>query len=179
MLALSLRLFHLSEQELWFDEVLSIHRATVDERMLEVLRSDDTPPFYYLLLRFWLSAGGTSEVFVRLPSAVVGTLCVLAVIWAGQQMFSPAAGLRAGAFVTVSPIHIYYSQEARTYALLTLELALAYGLAWRATRLFSPLHGHAMKPAPHAEDDSSSPRLSRCSSGRPGFASLFTPIPMS
>jgi len=135
LLAMSLRLFHLSEQELWFDEVLSIHRATVDERILEALRSDDTPPFYYLLLRFWLSAAGISEFSVRLPSAIAGTLCVLAVIWAGRHMLSPAAGLWAGAFVAVCPIHIYYSQEARTYALLTLELALAYGLAWRAMRL--------------------------------------------
>ena len=132
--AFVLRVYQLGEQELWLDEVFSVHTALLHERLAEVLRREDSPPFYYLLLRFWLPLAGTSEAAVRFPSAIAGTLCVLAVMWAGWQVFTPAVGLWAGGFAAVAPIHIYYSQEARTYALLTLELALTYGLLWRAMR---------------------------------------------
>lgn len=135
LLGFLLRLLHLGAQELWFDEIVSFQRATWGNGLFDVLRLEDSPPLYFLLLRSWLLISGIDEAAVRLPSAVVGTLCVMATIWAGRQIFSTAAGLWAGAFVAVAPIHVYYSQEARTYALVTFELAVTYGLVWRAMRV--------------------------------------------
>jgi len=132
VLAFLLRIFHLGFQQLWLDEALSFHIASLETGLGRVLGLESSPPLYYLLLRLWLPVAGTSEAAVRLPSAVAGTLGVLAIMWTGRQIFSSSVGLWAGAFCAVAPIHVYYSQEARTYTLLTLALALTYGLLWRA-----------------------------------------------
>ena len=132
LLAFVLRMFHLGFQQLWLDEALSFHIAGLQTGLARVLGLESSPPLYYLLLRSWLPIAGTSEAAVRFPSAVAGTLGVLAIMWTGRQIFTAPAGLWAGAFSAVAPIHIYYSQEARTYTLLTLALALTYGLLWRA-----------------------------------------------
>jgi 4-amino-4-deoxy-L-arabinose transferase-like glycosyltransferase len=50
-------------------------------------------------------------------------------------VFNRQVGLWAGVFAACSPIHIYYSQEARGYSLLLLLLVLGYILLWRALRL--------------------------------------------
>ncbi len=55
-------------------------------------------------------------------------------IWVAREIFDSGVGLWAGAVAAVSPIHIYYSQEARAYVLLTLALALTYGSLWCALR---------------------------------------------
>jgi len=38
----------------------------------------------------------------------------------------------AGAFSAIAPVHLYYSQEARTYAVLVVLVLLVHVLVWRA-----------------------------------------------
>jgi 4-amino-4-deoxy-L-arabinose transferase-like glycosyltransferase len=82
---------------------------------------------------------GTSETALRLPSAIYGTFFVLAAVWAGCEFCNRQVGLWSGAFAAIAPIHIYYSQEARPYALLTLLLLLCAILLDRALREDSTL----------------------------------------
>ncbi len=126
-----LRLYRLDTQEVWFDEAFSFHMATMPGILGDILR-ENTPPLHYLLLRGWLRLVGQSETALRLPSAIAGTLCVAALIWAGRELVAPGVGLWSGLMAAVAPIHIYYSQEARAYALLTLALALTYAALGRA-----------------------------------------------
>ncbi len=132
-LACFLRLHGLGGQEIWIDEAFSFYVATTGE-MLRALLIEHTPPLYYLLLRGWVAVAGSSETALRLPSALAGTLYVGAVIWAGRELVGPAVGLWSGLMAAVAPIHIYYSQEVRAYALLTLALALTYAVLGRALR---------------------------------------------
>lgn len=132
LLALFLRVYQIGQQELWFDESFSYHLATISGAVARNLRHENTPPLYYLLLRAWVKVAGTSEAALRLPSAMFGTLFVGAVIWAGRTFFNVRVGLWSGLFAAVAPLHVYYSQEARTYSLLTLLLLLTYVLLWRA-----------------------------------------------
>ena len=131
-LALVLRVYRIGEQELWWDEALSSHLAIVTDGLGQALRLEDTPPLYYLLLRGWVAVAGTSEAAIRLLSACFGTLFVGTAIVAGWRLFNRSVGLWSGAVAALSPIHIYYSQEARSYALLTWALLLSYLLFWRA-----------------------------------------------
>jgi 4-amino-4-deoxy-L-arabinose transferase-like glycosyltransferase len=75
---------------------------------------------------------GSDTGAFRLLSAVFGTAFVAAICWTGRELFDARVGFWSGAFATIAPMHIYYSQEARCYTLLTLETALAYTLLWRA-----------------------------------------------
>ena len=131
--AFLLRIYRIGEQELWLDEAFSFHIATMPN-WLESLLSDTNPPLYYLLLRAWMKIAGQSEAGLRLLSAGFGTLFIIAAIWAGREFFSPSVGLWSGAFGALAPLHIYYSQEARAYTLLSFCLLLTYIMVWRALK---------------------------------------------
>jgi uncharacterized membrane protein len=67
----------------------------------------------------WLRWGAT-EFWLRLPSAICGALtCAVAVIL-GREIFGKSRGWILGLVLAVLPLHVYYSQEARMYALLVL-----------------------------------------------------------
>ncbi len=131
LLAVTLRLHAIGQDELWLDEASSFQIATAAD-WVDVAVLNNTPPLYYVLLRGWIGVFGNSETAVRSLSAVFGTLFVAAIIWFGWTIFHPAVGLWAGLWAAVAPIHVYYSQEARAYTLVTLFLLLTYAFLWRA-----------------------------------------------
>ena len=132
LVAFLLRVYGIGAQELWLDEAASFHKATSPTWLLNAAFQENTPPLYYLMLRAWLRLAGDSEAAVRFPSALFGTLFVPVAIWIGREMFNRQVGLWSGLFAAVNPIHVYYSQEARAYALLVSALALTYATLWRA-----------------------------------------------
>lgn len=131
LLGAALRLYHLGFQEVWLDETLQLRMATTG-RLAEALRLEYSPPLGYLLWRGWVRAFGESEVALRSLAAIFGILFVPVAIAAARRLFSPAAGLWAGLFAALAPLHVYYSQEARSYSLLCLALALCHWTLWRA-----------------------------------------------
>jgi uncharacterized membrane protein len=57
---------------------------------------------------------------VRLFSVVVGTLSVPLLFLVGRRVLGVKPGLVAALTLALAPFHIYYSQEARMYSLVTL-----------------------------------------------------------
>lgn len=133
LLALILRLARLTFQPLWWDEGWSLYFTTTDVRtMLELTAVDIHPPFYYLLLHLWIKLFGASVFSVRLLSAAIGTATVPLLYAAGRRLLGVKGALLAAFLLAISPFHIYYSQEARMYGLVTL-LGLAtfyFALRW-------------------------------------------------
>lgn len=132
VVAFALRLHRIGVEEFWLDEAFSFQDVTTPGWPAGI-RFKDVPPLYPILLRGWMALAGDSETALRLLSALCGTLFVAAVMVVGRAMFNHGVGLWSGVWAALSPMHVYYSQEARAYALLTLLLAATYGLAWRAT----------------------------------------------
>lgn len=87
---------------------------------------------YYLLMRGWVELFGDSVVSLRLPSvlAVAAAAAVIALI--GDRFFGYRAGILAGLLFAISPAVSRYGQEARSYALVILAVALATLLLLRA-----------------------------------------------
>jgi 4-amino-4-deoxy-L-arabinose transferase-like glycosyltransferase len=80
---------------------------------------------YYVLAWLWTQVFGTGEVGLRSFSALCGTLTI-PVMWAvGRRLASERIGLVAALVTAVNPLLFWYSQEARTYALLVLLSALS------------------------------------------------------
>lgn len=131
--AFVLRLIRLGTHELLVDEAYSFLVATTAD-WPRSLFLDENPPLYYLLLRGWVRLAGFTEAALRAPSALFGTLFVPACAAAGRTLFGPTAGICCAVAAAVSPLHLYYSQEARSYALLVLALLLAQVLAWESAR---------------------------------------------
>jgi uncharacterized membrane protein len=129
LLALAVRLYNLSYHSLWFDEAMSVHWARSDvSRIVEVsmnLVEDRLPPLYYLLLHAWRLLAGDGELAVRLPSVLLGTLLVPLVYRLGLDLFrSRRVAALAAALAAFNPFLVWYSQEARMYALAALLSAL-------------------------------------------------------
>jgi mannosyltransferase len=120
--ALALRLYRLGQNSLWVDEFASLvtARHPLSEIPGAALRGDAfEPPFYFWLLHITISSGGESESALRLLSAVAGALTVPLLIYLIRELThsGEAAALSAG-LLAISPLHLWYSQEARPYALL-------------------------------------------------------------
>ena len=124
LLGTTLRLYNLTYHSLWFDEAISVRWATSSlARIWEVsmtLVEDRLPPLYYLLLKFWLGLAGSSEFSLRFPSVVAGVLLIPVVYAIGRRLFGRAVGLLAALLTALNPFLIWYSQEARMYALAVL-----------------------------------------------------------
>ncbi len=120
--AFALRLFRLAHQPLWSDEIYSV--AVARHPLSQVwgwVYRDNHPALYWLLLYPVVQLLGDAPLLVRFPSAFIGTLTVALTYVAGRQILrSRAVGLLAALWLTVSPLHVAYSQEARMYAPLAL-----------------------------------------------------------
>jgi len=121
LLGLALRLLRLDFQPLWWDEGYSVYFATKDLVGLTLgTAADIHPPFYYYLLHFWIMAFSPGQVPLRLFSVAVGTLTIPAIYRVGRPLAGREAALLAAFLLAISPLHVYYSQEVRMYALATL-----------------------------------------------------------
>lgn len=126
-----LRFVQLGSQPLWFDEALSLHIAIADDGLDFI---HNTAPLYHVLTRWWCALFGHDVAALRSLSAVVGAGFVGGTFVVADAVFGRATALAAGVITLLSPLHLYYSQEARAYGLLLLLLLLVHGALWRLAR---------------------------------------------
>jgi uncharacterized membrane protein len=129
LLGLILRLIVVN-QSLWLDEAISaetVKNFSYTGIVTEFAKFDFHPPLYYLILKFWTSLFGFSELALRFPSILfgLGTIIVIHKIVAKMIPKDPSVALLSTLLLTTSQLHIYYSQEARMYSLTTLLASLA------------------------------------------------------
>ncbi len=120
------RLAGLGARGLWLDEAYSaLLSQSSAGRIFEMLRFDSGPPLYYLFLRLWSAVAGSSELALRLPSAIAGILTAVACYAAGRRLGFGRGAAFSALFVALSPLLVYHAQDARYYAFLPLIGALA------------------------------------------------------
>ncbi|MBI3913352.1 MAG: glycosyltransferase family 39 protein [Chloroflexi bacterium] len=129
LLGFALRSIRLDFQPLWWDEGYSIFFATRPfAELLQRTALDIHPPFYYIVLQFWIGLFGATDTAVRLLSVFIGTLSIPLLYLLARTIFrDPRPAWIATLLLALSPLHIYYSQEVRMYGLVTaLALASTY-----------------------------------------------------
>jgi mannosyltransferase len=126
VVAFFLRRVGLGTQSLWFDEADLIDRASKDLPTIfgTFLKAGENGPLYTLFMHFWLDIAGNSEVAIRTPSMIAGTLAIPVMFLVGKTLCNRWVGLTAAFILTVSPYNIWYSQDAKMYP-LALLLSLA------------------------------------------------------
>lgn len=137
ILALAVRLWSLGGQSLWVDEVLqfNISRQPLSQMVQAIAGgADNSPPVYHTILHYVIAAGGTSEWALRLPSAVFGSISVLLLYVLARQLGHTRGALLGGLLLAVSPLHLWYSQEARMYSLMVMLVLGQTVLLLRALR---------------------------------------------
>jgi hypothetical protein len=97
-------------------------KATIDHRV--ITHAEISPPLFFVLS--WTTAQiSHAPELIRAPSVVAGVLSIPAVYLVGQRTVGRGAALVAGALTTLSPFMVYYSSEARSYALMMLLATLS------------------------------------------------------
>jgi hypothetical protein len=120
--AAGLRLFRLGEWSLWIDEAHTLR--DVLKPAPQFWEENSGYPLSYLLLRGLVPDGplpllpSLREDWLRLPFAFFGILSVPLLALIGRPILGARASLFAAALLAVSPWHLYWSQNARGYALV-------------------------------------------------------------
>jgi hypothetical protein len=126
--------FHaLDRQSLWDDEMSTIHMISTPIRnlMQHISTEEGHPPLYFLQLRLWGALRLRSLVKLRANSAAWGCISLILIYLLGRRYGGERAGLLAMAFLALSPYHLAYSQELRSYA---MAIALSLGAALAVER---------------------------------------------
>jgi uncharacterized membrane protein len=122
LVAAGLRLYALGQNSLWVDEHASLLTARfplADIPAAALSHDAFEPPVYFWLLHLVIRLFGDTEEALRLLSAVAGALTVpLAAFLLRGLGASSSVAIGGAAFLALSPLHLWYSQEARPYALL-------------------------------------------------------------
>lgn len=129
-LGLILRCINLN-QSLWLDEAINIlatQKFSLLGMITEYAKSDFHPPLFFIILWGWTKVFGTGEIFVRIPSILFGLLTIYIIYVIGAKLHSRKLGLISALLLATNPLHIYYSQEARMYALACFAVSLNFFL---------------------------------------------------
>jgi mannosyltransferase len=148
LLAAVLRFATLGEQSFWYDEAFTpVHvlHSGIGATWRAYVHSENTPPLWYAIAWIDFRIFGDGAIALRFPSALAGVLTV-PVVWAltlelvggpvkarsasAEPSTTRLASARRAAFiaaaiVAVDPLFVWYSQEARAYALFVLVAALS------------------------------------------------------
>ncbi|HEX9075476.1 MAG TPA: glycosyltransferase family 39 protein [Anaerolineae bacterium] len=147
LLAFALRVYRLGAQPIWWDESLSVYRATQNLaavlantiRIQTVVTYDTLPPLYFVILKFLVPFFGTTEFALRFFSlaanvATIPLLYVLARRWCRllPRPVGARTALVAALLGALSPFYVWYAQEARPYTLVLFWSTLAIYALTRA-----------------------------------------------
>jgi predicted membrane-bound mannosyltransferase len=135
-----LRFLTLDVQSYWLDEVATVNilHHGIGDMLSAVNSGESTPPLYYIVAWVWSKLFGTGEVGLRSLSALLGTATIPLAFALGREVAGRTTGLVAAALCAFNPLLVWYSQEARSYALLVLLTGLTLLLLLRALDEPSP-----------------------------------------
>ncbi|MEM7330877.1 MAG: glycosyltransferase family 39 protein [Chloroflexota bacterium] len=140
LLGFWLRIWHIDAFSFWSDEGLTPLRSGYS--VIDILRNviliqghvtkDTHPAFFYLTIHFTRQLFGETDFAFRYPSVLFSTLLIALLYRFGKKLASPKLGLVIAFFMAINPLHIWYANEARMYAIYSLLVAAASYLLWRA-----------------------------------------------
>jgi len=131
-----LRWHRLGYQSFWNDEIVTWLSAqgSAWNVISQRVENSNIPPLYYLIADAALALRGRLglEEALRLPSVIAGVLSIPLLYVVARPWIGARAALLAAALLTVSPFHVWYSQEARPYVVLLLAALVALTCAQQA-----------------------------------------------
>lgn len=133
VVGVALRFAALGHQSFFYDEAVSARLAQepLVDLVLGRARDRGNPPLHLILLHLWMRAFGTGDGAIRAFSAAMGSATIPLVHAVARRLAGARVALAAAALFAISPFHVYFAQEARTFALGTL---LAVASTWLLLR---------------------------------------------
>ncbi len=141
VLAVLLRFWGLGTEELWIDEGFTEWFSAQSWQFLwqEVPKFENHPPYFFLLMKAWVSIFGNSELALRAPSALAGVGLAVLLFAVGRLIGAALArdadpeerarsawlvGLTAAALGAFWKVGLVMSLSARPYTLALLACGL-------------------------------------------------------
>ncbi|MHB1131369.1 MAG: glycosyltransferase family 39 protein [Chloroflexota bacterium] len=121
-----LRFYRLGDWSLWRDEIYTMRAA----RVLSEIAFEH--PVWHVLTHFSIAPLGISEWSLRLPAAIVGTVAIPCTYALVRGVWGRLPALLTALLLALSPWHLYWSQNARFYILVSLLTTVAIFLFYRA-----------------------------------------------
>jgi hypothetical protein len=118
VLAAVLRIL-MAQDNLWGDELYLyeiVHGHSLGQALSIVHDTESTPPLYFVFA--WAAAriGPDDQLWIRVPSLILGTATVPLLFALGVRTVGRRAGLIAAALFAIAPFDLFYGSEARGYA---------------------------------------------------------------
>ena len=133
--AAGLRFYDLGSTSIWFDEAVSWQQATLPFfRMLGATSHDAHPPLHNIILNATITLFGDSRDSTKGAVCSARRCQCLCDLQARHSSLGQITGLFAALLLALSPFHIAYSSEARTYTLLAFTATLFVLTVVRALR---------------------------------------------
>lgn len=112
LLAAILRLKGLSTRDIWYDEALDVLQA---EKSIAQISKDVATPIHYYFVHFFLLFGKNSFI-LGLPSVIFGVTSVFLLYLIGEKISNKNLGLVSAFLLSISPMHIEFSQQILHYS---------------------------------------------------------------
>ncbi len=121
LVALSVRLFQIEQQAVCDDEFYCMRffpAASLDGFINDIRQdSPDMPPLYFILAYGWSCVFGPSPVAMRCLAVILSLCCACLLYVIGRRISGHMAGLLSAFAFSLSPLHVFYGQDIRVYAL--------------------------------------------------------------
>lgn len=124
-------IYNIGHEDIWNDEWFSVNSITkpdISSVCDEIIFSENTPPAYFLLLRWWSGNGSKIDLwYLRLFSALLAVTAVWLIFKLASLVADRKTGLIASVIFGLSPYLLWYAQEARNSTMeVLLSLLIMY-----------------------------------------------------
>ena len=129
LIAFIFRIYKLDFQSPWADELFTLMNSHSEKSLgeiFEILKVDVHPPLYYYIIHFFLEIFGDTAYVAKFVSVLFGLGGLVTLYALGKELFNKNVALIAVLLLALNHFHIYYSQEARMYAMLSFTTTLSF-----------------------------------------------------
>ena len=136
LIALVFRLHNLGKYSFWYDEAIvvldrwglqNLHGLDKLFNPDFLIRNHDYLKFLYSreIIYYWQMFFGESEFALRFSSVVFSILSIYLLYLLAKEIFNIKVARLASFLLAISPLHIYFAQELRVYALVSCSTLAA------------------------------------------------------
>ena len=131
LLAVVTRLWGIGEKSFWIDELESLRVAKDLSYTIQYCKAGNTPPLRYIMHHYLMNLSPT-EFIVRSPSMLFGILTIPVIFLLVRKLFNVQTALIATFLLSLSPWHIFHSQDGRMYSVFFFFVTLSIYLTFLA-----------------------------------------------